>query len=135
VNNKEHQQTCGQRSVFKRLLNSCGVGLAVRGVSVSQCGREQSSSSSPPPLSFPLFFGVTGACLSLVCEGSWLDCSAVPAMGVLFSLGVVCQKWKPLNIPGTQPPLSDAVVNLCQHSFDVTFKPPYAYYLFIILID
>ena len=31
-------------------------------------------------------------------------------MGALFSLGAGCQKWKPLDIPGTQPPLSDAVV-------------------------
>ena len=32
-------------------------------------------------------------------------------MGALFSLGAGCQKWKPLDIPGTKPPLSDAVVN------------------------
>ena len=32
-------------------------------------------------------------------------------MGALFSLGAGCQKWKPLDTPGTQPPLSDAVVN------------------------
>ena len=31
--------------------------------------------------------------------------------GALFRLGAGCQKWKPLDIPGTQPPLSDAVVN------------------------
>ena len=31
-------------------------------------------------------------------------------MGALFSLGAGCQKWKPLDIPGTQTPLSDAVV-------------------------
>ena len=82
--------------------------------SVSQRGQEQSSSSSPPSL--PLFLSTVFQCdgclfLSLVRGGSWLGCSVVPAMGALFSLGAGCQKWKPLDIPGTQPPLSDAVVN------------------------
>ena len=36
--------------------------------------------------------------------------------GGLFNLGAGCQKWKPLDIPGTQPPLSDAVVKLCLFS-------------------
>ena len=42
--------------------------------------------------------------------GSWLGCGVVPAMGALFNLGAGCQKWKPLDIPGTQHPSSDAVV-------------------------
>ena len=62
---------------------------------------------------FPLIFQCDGCLfLSLVRGGLWLGCSVVPAMGALFSLGAGCQKWKPLDIPGTQPPLSDAVVNL-----------------------
>ena len=68
------------------------------------------------PPSLPLFLSTVFQCdeclfLSLVRGGSWLGCSVVPAMGALFSLGAGCQKWKPLDIPGTQPPLSDAVVN------------------------
>ena len=39
-------------------------------------------------------------------------------MGALFSLGAGCQKWKPLDIPGTQPPLSDAVVNRAKKIFE-----------------
>ena len=51
VNNKQLYPR--SEASFKRMHNcaafhSCGVGLAVRGVSVSQRGREQSSSSSPP---------------------------------------------------------------------------------------
>ena len=42
--------------------------------------------------------------------GSWLGCGVVPAMGALFNLEAGCQKWKPLDIPGTQPPLSDAIM-------------------------
>lgn len=44
--------------------------------------------------------------------GAWLGCSVVPGMGALFSLGAGCQKWKPVDIPGTQPPLSDTVLLL-----------------------
>ena len=42
--------------------------------------------------------------------GSWLGCGVMPAMGVLFNRGAGYQKWKPLDIPGTQLPLSDAVL-------------------------
>ena len=111
----------GKRLVFRRMCNCavflCGIGQAVRGVSVSQRGRKQSSSSSPPPpFSLHCFFSVMGACfLSLVRGSSWLGCSLVPAMGELFSLGAGCQKWKPLDLPGTQPPLSDAVVKCSFH--------------------
>ena len=35
-------------------------------------------------------------------------------MGALFSLGAGCRKWKPLDIPGTQPPYN-AVVNYIYH--------------------
>lgn len=31
---------------------------------------------------------------------------------VLFNQGAGSQKWKPLDIPGTKPPLSDVVVDL-----------------------
>ena len=117
VNNKECQQCPRSEVSFKPMRNcavfySCGIGLAVRGVSVSQRGREQLSSSLPP-FFFPLFFQCDGRLffLSLVRGGSSLGCSIVPAMGALFSVGAGCQKWKPLDIPGTQPPLSDAVVN------------------------
>ena len=93
--------------------------------SFSQRGQEQSSSSSPPlpyppppPFFFsffPLIFQCDGCLfLSLVRGGSWLGCSVVSAMGALFSLGAGCQKWKPLDIPGTQPPLSGAIVKLLQ---------------------
>lgn len=34
----------------------------------------------------------------------------MPATGALFNLGAGCQKWNPLDIPGTQPPLSKKVV-------------------------
>ena len=33
--------------------------------------------------------------------------------GRYFNLGAGCQKWKPLDTPGTQPLFSDAVVNSC----------------------
>ena len=75
---------------------------------------ESSRNIAPPSPLFlsTVFFSVMGACfLSLVCGGSWLGCSDVPAMGALCSPRAACQKWKPLDIPGTQPPLSDAVVN------------------------
>ena len=72
---------------------------------------ESSRHLAPPPFLSTVFFSVTGPCfLSLVRGDSWLGCSVVPAMGALFSPGAGCQKWKPLDIPGTQPPLSDAVV-------------------------
>ena len=35
----------------------------------------------------------------------------MPATGALFNLGAGRQKWNPLDIPGTQPPLSKKVVN------------------------
>ena len=35
----------------------------------------------------------------------------LPALGVVLGLGVAGLQWKPLYIPGTQPPYSDAVVN------------------------
>ena len=113
VNNKERQQCPRLEVSFKRMRNSavfhsCGVRLAVRGVlsaSVVESSRHLALLLPPPSLFFPLFFF-----LSLVRGGSWLGCSVVPAMGALFSLGAGCQEWKPLGIPGTQPPLSDAVV-------------------------
>ena len=114
VNNKECQQCPRSEVSFKRMCNcavfhSYGVGLAVHGVPVSQRGCHLAL----PPFSFHCFFSVTGACfLSLVHGGSWLGCSVVPAMGASFSLRAGCQKWNPLDIPGTQPPLSSAVVNI-----------------------
>ena len=53
-------------------------------------------------------------------------CGDVPSMGPLFDLGAGHQKEKPLDIPGTQPPLSDAVVNgilmmICNKVFDLTY--------------
>ena len=118
VNNKERQQYPRSEVSLKRMRISavchpCGVGLAVRGV-LSASVAESSRHLALPP-SLPLFLSTVFQCdgclfLSLVRGGSWLGCSAVPAMGALFSLGAGCQKWKPLDIPGTQPPLSDAVV-------------------------
>ena len=99
-------------------FRSCGVGPAVRGVLSASVA--ESSCHLTPPHPFPFFFSFfplifqCDGCLfflSLVRGGSWLGCSVVPAMGALFSLGAGCQKWKPLDTPGTQPPLSDAVVN------------------------
>ena len=119
VNNKERQQYPRSEVSLKRMRISavchpCGVGLAVRGV-LSASVAESSRHLALPP-SLPLFLSTVFQCdgclfLSLVRGGSWLGCSVVPAMGALFSLGAGCQKWKPLDIPGTQPPLSDAVVN------------------------
>ena len=126
VNNKERQQYPRSEVSLKRMRISavchpCGVGLAVRGV-LSASVAESSRHLALPP-SLPLFLSTVFQCdgclfLSLVRGGSWLGCSVVPAMGALFSLGAGCQKWKPLDIPGTQPPLSDAVVNsllICVH--------------------
>ena len=120
VNNKERQQYPRSEVSLKRMRISavchpCGVGLAVRGV-LSASVAESSRHLALPP-SLPLFLSTVFQCdgclfLSLVRGGSWLGCSVVPAMGALFSLGAGCQKWKPLDIPGTQPPLSDAVVNV-----------------------
>ena len=120
VNNKERQQYPRSEVSLKRMRISavchpCGVGLAVRGV-LSASVAESSRHLALPP-SLPLFLSTVFQCdgclfLSLVRGGSWLGCSVVPAMGALFSLGAGCQKWKPLDIPGTQPPLSDAVVKL-----------------------
>ena len=101
VNNKEHQQCLRSEVSFKRMRNgavfhSCGIGLAARGVSVSQHGREQSSSSSPPLFSFHSFFRATGACFaSLVSGGSWLCCSIVPAMGRYSVLGLAAKSGSP----------------------------------------
>ena len=98
-------------------FHSCGIGPAVHGVlsaSMAESSRHLALPPSLPPFfsSFPLIFQCDGCLfLSLVHGGSWLGCSVVPAMGAFFSLGAGCQKWKPLDIPGTQPPLSDAVVN------------------------
>lgn len=36
--------------------------------------------------------------------------------GVLFNQGAGSQKWKALDIPGTQPPLSDAAVDLINYN-------------------
>ena len=115
VNNKERQQYPRSEVSLKRMRISavchpCGVGLAVRGV-LSASVAESSRHLALPP-SLPLFLSTVFQCdgclfLSLVRGGSWLGCSVVPAMGALFSLGAGCQKWKPLDIPGTQPPLSD----------------------------
>ena len=82
----------------------------VRSASVAESSRHLVLPPTLPFFSFfPLIFQCDGCLfLSLVRGGSWLGCSVVPAMGALFSLGAGCQKWKPLDIPGTQPPLSDA---------------------------
>ena len=120
VNNKERQQYPRSEVGFG---SACAIVWRRSGSawsSFSQRGREQSSFSSPPSLPFfvfPLIFQCDWCLfffffLSLVRGGSWLGCSVVPAMGALFSLGAGCQKWKPLDTPGTQPPLSDAVVKL-----------------------
>ena len=98
VNNKGHQQCLQSEVSFKRMRNSavfhlCGIGLALRGVYISQHGWVQLSSSSPSLFSFHCFSSATGACFSsLVSGGSWLCCSIVPAMGALFSLGAGYQK-------------------------------------------
>ena len=48
----------------------------------------------------------------LFCGSPWLGCAIVQAMGVSFNLWASCQKWKPLDLRGTQLPSCDAVVNL-----------------------
>ena len=37
--------------------------------------------------------------------------------GVLFNQGAGSQKWKALDIPGTQPPLSDVAVDLINYNY------------------
>ena len=49
---------------------------------------------------------VTGVCSPCVGAHGWV----VPAMGALFNLGAGCQKGKPLDNPGIQPQLSNAVI-------------------------
>ena len=117
VNNKEHQQCLRSEVSFKRMRNgavfhSCGIALAARGVSVSQQGRVQSSSNSPPfflstvfsvrqvPVS-PLLWVGAHSCIAALCQ-PW---------GRYSVLGLAAKSGSPLNVPGTQPPLSDAVVN------------------------
>lgn len=63
----------------------------------------------PPPL--PLFFFSFPTDIVCPWRGDpWLGCRVVPATGALFNLGAGRQKWNPLDIPGTQPPLSKKVV-------------------------
>ena len=64
------------------------------GVSVSEGGREQSSSSTF------LCVGAHG-CVAALCQ-PW---------GRYSVLGLAAKSGSPLDVPGTQPPLSDAVVN------------------------
>jgi len=95
------------------VFHSCGIGLVVRGVLSASMAESSRHLALLPPS--PLFLFTVRQCdgclfLSLVRGGSWLGCSIMPAMGALFSLGAGCQKWKSLDIPGAQPPLSDAVV-------------------------
>ena len=63
---------------------------------------------SPPPSLFsflPLILSVlTGAWNG----GSWLGCGDLPAMGAVVYLGAGWPQWKPLDIPGTHLPFSDA---------------------------
>lgn len=66
---------------------------------------------SPSSSVFPLIFQCDRCLLSCIHGGLWLGCRVVPAMRALFNVGADSQKWTPLDIPGTQPPLSDAVVN------------------------
>ena len=57
-----------------------------------------------------IFISVTSACFSLL----WELIEALrggASYGALLSLGPGCQKWTPLDVPGTQPRISDAVVN------------------------
>ena len=133
VNNKERQQCPRLEVSFKRMRNcavfpSCGVRLAVRGVLSASVAESSRHLALLPFLSTVFFFQCDGCLffLSLVLGGSWLGCSVVPAMGALFSLGAGCQKWKPLDILGTQPPLSDAVVKSkldCQTTSDACISP------------
>ena len=78
-------------------------------------GSSSSSQLSPPiPFLFPLFIQFDG-CLF-----------PIPVLGLMDGLpefsshernlhqGAGCQKWKLRDVSGTQPPISDAVVNLNQ---------------------
>ena len=40
--------------------------------------------------------------------GSWLGCGDLPAMGAVVYLGAGWPQWKPLDIPGTHLPFSEA---------------------------
>ena len=72
---------------------------------------------SPPPPPYDSFSADIGSVwcvpvfVSFLCGGSWQGWAIVPAIRALFNLDTGSQKWKSLDAPGNQPPLSDAVVN------------------------
>ena len=48
---------------------------------------------------------------------------------MFFSLGTGCQKWKPLDTPGIQPPFSDTVVNRTFNRHEITQGPPTKWFI------
>ena len=118
------------RPLVRYILNMIHA-VACRISFVLHCPCPEVSVSYSPCLSSPLcfFFADTHVIwvpvYFLLCGGSWLGCTVVPYMRALFNPKADCQKLKPLDTPGTQPPFSDALVNhwLAEtHCENSTFK-------------
>mgnify|MGYP007058662765 CR=1 FL=1 len=133
VNNKERQQCPRLEVSFKRMRNcavfpSCGVRLAVRGVLSASVAESSRHLALLPFLSTVFFFSMWRVpFFSVSCAwGLMAGLQRCASHGGVFSLGAGCQKWKPLDILGTQPPLSDAVVKSkldCQTTSDACISP------------
>lgn len=65
------------------------------------------------PSFFPLLVSEMGAWMPCMGADGWVVGMASHGNGIRSRSWLVGLQWKPLDITGTQPPLSDAVVNLC----------------------
>ena len=119
VNNKERER--GQRSVvWLKRGQPCLHHLHLFGtVTTVFSWRPFSSFSlwiillppSLPPLNFPLL-NQCDRCLVPLAWGLKAGGRGFASYGgITLSRGSLCQRWKPLDIPGHPPPLSDTVVN------------------------
>ena len=68
-------------------------------------------SSFPHPF-LPLFIQCDGCLFPFPMWGLMAELPGFASHGRSLHLGAGCQYWKLLDVSGTQPPLSDAVVNL-----------------------
>ena len=88
----------------------------------------QSISGFFPPPSLPFstdVLSVTGASFFPAAWGLMVGLPGFPSYGSGLHLGAGCQYWKLLGITGTQPPLSNAVVNghYLSGSYTMAAKP------------